>query len=139
MEVQIREIKEDDILNCLELLEQLTETGRDFDYLSVFYKIKNNSYFIYIAEIGNRIVGIATLLIEQKFIHKGGRVAHLEDVVIDKDFRGLGIGKILVEECVKFAENKQCYKIILDCNEENIGFYEKCRFKKYGVAMKIVF
>jgi len=28
-----------------------------------------------------------------------------------------------------------CYKIILDCSEKNVPFYEKCGFKKKEVQM----
>ena len=56
-----------------------------------------------------------------------GKVAHIEDVVVDKSMRGYGLGKKLIEVAIK--ECQDCYKIILDCSDENVEFYKKCRFK----------
>ena len=67
---------------------------------------------------------------ETKLIHNFGRVAHIEDVVVDKSMQGYGLGKKLLEIAKK--ESKDCYKIILDCSSENVGFYKKCGFEWKG-------
>ena len=53
----------------------------------------------------------------------------VEDVVIDNSMRGTGMGKILMDFIKDYSHKMSCYKIILDCSEHNIGFYEKCGFK----------
>ena len=40
------------------------------------------------------IIGSTTLLIEQKFIHDGGKVGHIEDVVTRKGYEGFGIDPV---------------------------------------------
>ena len=91
---------------------------------------------IYVAYINDKIVGTVTLLIEDKIIHDGSKVGHIEDVVVHSDYRRLNIGKLLINHCVNIAKEKGCYKVILDCDEDNILFYEKCGFKTKGVCMR---
>jgi glucosamine-phosphate N-acetyltransferase len=71
------------------------------------------------------IVGTTTLLVEPKFIFGGGRVAHIEDVCVRKEFQGLGIGRWLVNHATMVAESIMgCVKIVLDCSDETMPFYE---------------
>jgi len=72
------------------------------------------------------IVGTTTLLVEPKFIFGGGRVGHIEDVSVRREFQGLGIGGWLVEHATKVAESAMgCVKIVLDCSNETVPFYQK--------------
>lgn len=41
----------------------------------------------------------------------------------------------VIEQLKHIARGKQCYKVILDCNEPNQGFYEKLDFKRKEVQM----
>lgn len=91
---------------------------------------------IYIAKDSNKTIASGTLLIEQKFIHNGGKVAHIEDIIVHPDYRGRGIGKLLIEHLLFEADKKNCYKTILDCDESVSGFYEKFSFKKSSLQMR---
>ena len=100
-------------------------------------KIKQNpNHRIHVAIDDNKVVGTTTLLIEQKFIHQGGLVGHIEDVVIRKDYEGTGIGIKLVLSLLEYAKKKQCYKTILDCNDNVKPFYEKIGFKYESNCMR---
>ena len=87
----------------------------------------------------DRIVGAATLLIEEKFIHECGRVGHIEDVVVSKDARGGGFGKQLIDHLINIAKESNCYKTILDCDEKNVAFYEKCGMERKGIQMALYY
>ena len=41
----------------------------------------------------------------------------------------------VVTALTRVAERMGCYKVILDCSEENQPFYEKCEFKRKEVQM----
>ena len=77
--------------------------------------------------------------IETKIIHNFGKVAHIEDVIVDNTYRGKGLGKMLVQKCIDYAQKLDCYKIILNCSDENIPFYEKCGFSKKENEMTLYF
>lgn len=84
-----------------------------------------------------RVAGTTTLLFEQKFIHGGGVVGHIEDVAVGPGFQAQGIGKAMVEEALDRARARGCYKVILDCKPEVAAFYEKLGFRRHEIGMRI--
>ena len=129
----IRELEEKDIKNgFLTTLDVLRETSSmsEGKALEIFKKIKSNpEHIIIIAEIKGSVIGSTTLLIEPKFIHQGGVVGHIEDVVVDKKFQGKKIGEKIITHVLEIAKNHGCYKTILDCSDSVKPFYEKLGFK----------
>ena len=104
---------------------------------SIFDKIsKNPDHVIYVAIYNGVVIGATTLLIEQKFIHDGGKVGHIEDVVVRKEYQGKGVGKKIVNALLKYAEKKGCYKTILDCSDDLIPFYESIGFKRHSNSLR---
>ena len=139
-DVKIREIEKSDLekgfLESLDSLRLASDLGLD-KAREVFDKIKSNpNHKIFVAQVGEKIVGSTTLFIEPKFIHHGGLVGHIEDVVVAKEFQGKGIGEKLIEVSLNFAKNCGCYKTILDCAEDVKPFYEKIGFKKHSNSMR---
>ncbi len=139
-EVKIRELEERDLfqgfLESLDSLRKASDLGNEKSK-QVFAKIKSNpNHLIFVAELGERIVGSTTLIIEPKFIHYGGLVGHIEDVVVSKEFQDKGIGEKLILTSLDYAKNCGCYKTILDCNDEIKPFYEKIGFKKHSNSMR---
>jgi glucosamine-phosphate N-acetyltransferase len=128
----IRELEEKDLTNgfltTLDVLRETSSMSED-KALEIFKKIKSNSkHIIIIAEIEGRVIGSTTLLIEPKFIHQGGIVGHIEDVVVDKKFQGKKIGEKIIIHVLEIAKNHGCYKTILDCSDNVKPFYEKLGF-----------
>ena len=72
-----------------------------------------------------RIVGSGSLVLEQKFIRQLGTAGHIEDIVVSEGYRGKHLGKRMIELLKKIATLNGCYKVILDCGQHNVGFYEK--------------
>ena len=139
-EIEIREIRENDLENgFLETLDFLRKAS-DLDKSKakeILEKIKQNSnQIIQVAIDDKKIVGCITLLIEQKFIHDGGLVGHIEDVVVRKDYEGKGIGMKLVTSMLEYAKRKNCYKTILDCKDDIKQFYERIGFKHESNGMR---
>ena len=139
-EIKIREIEEDDLENgFLKTLDFLRNTsGLDKNNAKeILKKIKQNpNHIIYVAIDDKKIIGSTTLLIEQKFIHNGGLVGHIEDVVVRKDYERKGIGIKLVTSMLERAKEKNCYKTILDCKDDVKQFYEKIGFKRESNCMR---
>ena len=133
-ELIIRKIIELDLENVfLESLDSLRQTS-NLEQNSARNILKqilgNENHIIHVAELDGKIVGSTTLLVEQKFIHEGGIVGHIEDVVVKKEFEGQGIGMKLVLSLLDIAKKRECYKTILNCEDELIPFYEKIGFKQ---------
>ena len=139
-EIEIREIEEDDLekgfLETLDFLRNASGLDKNKSK-EILKKIKQNpNHIIYVAIDNKKIVGSTTLLIEQKFIHGGGLVGHIEDVVVRKDYEGKGIGMKLVISLLDVAKQRKCYKTILNCEDSLKQFYEKIGFKKTTNEMR---
>ena len=83
-----------------------------------------------------RIVGAATLLVEPKLIHGGGRASHIEDIAVAAGSQGRGIGAALVRACLDEASRRGCYKTIPDCSDDVRPFYEKIGIVRHSNEMR---
>lgn len=124
--------------NYLNLLKQLTKVDKQkitFEKFKNFVDNLNKNHKIIVIEFKNKIVATGTVLIENKIIHGLSKVAHIEDIVVDKESRGMGLGKKIISFLIDIAEKENCYKVILNCKKENIKFYEKCKLKTHAIQM----
>jgi glucosamine-phosphate N-acetyltransferase len=139
MEVAIRDLRGIDLPNgFLETLGSLADVQLSVnDAMEIFRKRLRAGVRTYIATVGTRVVGTASLLVEHKFIHNGGMVGHIEDVAVHRDFQKHGIGKLLVRHAILEAEKAGCYKVILSCFEDRVPFYEAMGFHQHDVGMRI--
>lgn len=139
-EIIVRKIIESDLDNgFLESLDSLRKTS-DIDRVKageILQKIsKNPEHVIFVAIQNGKVIGSTTLLIEQKFIHDGGKVGHIEDVVVSKQFQSKGVGAIIIRAVLEYSKNQGCYKTILDCDDEVMPFYEKLGFVRHSHEMR---
>lgn len=138
--IRIRRIRKGDLsrgfLGTLDSLRKASDL-RPAKAKSIYDRISSDpNTAIYVALMGTKVVGAATVIIEQKFIHGGGRAGHIEDVAVAKEFQGRGIGQKVVRALLEHAEKKGCYKTILDCSDDLVPFYERLGFKKFSNAMR---
>ncbi|KAK2161350.1 hypothetical protein LSH36_118g03015 [Paralvinella palmiformis] len=130
--LQLRPLMMDDYdQGFLNLLGQLTSVGEvtaaAFQKRFLAMKHCPNTYYVVVLEDTNKqqVIGSATLVIEQKFIHSTGCRGRIEDVVVSEDYRGQQLGKLLVETLTLLGKEVGCYKMSLECKEDNVRFY-KC-------------
>lgn len=140
VDIIIRELQEDDLFNgfleSLDTLKKASDLGKE-KANEILKKIKSNpSHVIFVAILDGKVVGSTTMLIEPKFIHNGGKVAHIEDVVVTKEYQGKGIGEKLIRSLLDYAKKNNCYKTILDSSDDVKPFYEKIGFKKHSNCMR---
>lgn len=99
--------------------------------------IRNQNAYIYVIEEDNIIIGTIKVIIEYKLHNNLRSVAHIEDVVVHKDYRKRGLGTLLIEHAKEVSNSYNCYKIILSCNMNNIEFYKNRGFIEKGSEMTI--
>lgn len=140
--IQIKELEDSDLNNSFfETLSNLAEIDEVIYNKELSKNIlkeikKSGNIKVFVAFDDTEIIGSITTIIEQKFIHNGGKVCHIEDVVTRKGFEKLGIGSILVEKALELAVQEKCYKVILNCSKYNTTFYEKFGFYKHDIGMR---
>lgn len=140
-EPTIRELKKEDLWNgFLASLDSLKEASNiDKNKAeAIFEKINSDpDHIIAVAEMNGKIVGSTTLLIESKFIHNGGLVGHIEDVVVNKNYQGQKIGEKIMKFLIEISKKRGCYKTILDCTDDVKPFYEKLGFKQVANELRL--
>eukprot|EP01113_Clastostelium_recurvatum_P011584 TRINITY_DN1591_c0_g1_i4.p1 TRINITY_DN1591_c0_g1~~TRINITY_DN1591_c0_g1_i4.p1 ORF type:complete len:180 (-),score=33.25 TRINITY_DN1591_c0_g1_i4:405-920(-) len=99
------------------------------------------TYHVVVCEDLNtkKLVACGTLLVERKFIRNGGLCGHIEDIVVDASVRGKSLGLHLINNLKEIGRKAGCYKLILDCSDKNVPFYERCGFTKKELMMALYF
>jgi len=64
------------------------------------------------------IVGIGTVLYENKLIHNFGICAHIEDVVVDADHQKKRLFTNIIKKIVQNCKKNGSYKVILNCDKK---------------------
>jgi glucosamine-phosphate N-acetyltransferase len=128
-------------LGFLDILRGLTTVG-SVSY-SQFEKqllnLENSGCHAFVMIEDTRMVAVGTLLVEPKFIHENGTVAHIEDVAVHPDCRRMGYGTQMVNFLKHKADSLGCYKCILNCEEKYISFYKSVGFKQKCIQMATYF
>ncbi len=138
--LKIRELEQNDLFNgfleSLDSLRNVSDIDKD-KAERIFSIIKSHlNQKIFVAILEDKVVASTTLIIEQKFIHDGGLVGHIEDVVVSKECQGKGIGEELILHVLDYAKKNNCYKTILDCSDRVKPFYEKIGFERHSNGMR---
>ena len=122
------------------VLGQLFEIKRipSFDeFKNTLDQILSENSHIYVYEFNGRIIATGKIIIESK-LH-GVTMGHIEDVVCDQEYRNRGLGKMIINKLIEVGMDHHCYKIVLNCNDQNVEFYEKCGFINKGNEMSLYF
>lgn len=132
----IRELQESDFLDYINLLSQLTQVGETSEEkFKQFVSEQDHRQKTLVLEIDGKIRGCLTILIETKVARSHSKVMHIEDVITDQEWRGKGISRKLIDKAKEISREVGCYKVILNCSEENLGFYQHLGFTKKEFGM----
>ena len=133
MEIKIRRAVKEDSPRILELINELAEYERAPHEVTVTLEHfeessfgKNPVCWTFVAETDGKIVGFALYYI--RYSTWKGQAMYLEDILVTKEMRGKGIGKLLMDRLIEEAKEKKFNRIIwqvLDWNEPAINFYKK--------------
>ena len=134
-EIEIRDAKFED----LEILCQIySEAFRDTEPMPKhWWKIMEDPNIHYrVAVEDGKVLGVATLVAINKILRSGSRMGLIEDVAVSPEARGLGLGKLLIKDLLVLATELGCYKVVLNCSDDNVAFYEKCGMYKAENQMR---
>ncbi|OMJ90513.1 hypothetical protein SteCoe_7102 [Stentor coeruleus] len=145
-EFTIRRLKEDDFHKEYKpLLEDLTIAGdlNETIFKEIFdYHAEHNDMFFNIVIEENAtglVVGNGMLVTKPDIKRNGKKLGFIEDIVVRKRLQGKGLGKKIIDTLLSIAREQRCYKVILDCGDNNEGFYNKCGFHFNAYEMSIYF
>ena len=134
--MNFRKLELKDYIIYKELINDFRMTNFTLNQYADFILQENNT-IIYVLEDNDKLYAAGTILFEKKFIHNYSIYAHIEDIIVKKEYQGKGLGKILLEKLIKICKKEKVFKILLDCETKLIPFYEKCGFIDKGHQMVI--
>ena len=132
MEFQVRKATKNDMPSVLKLINELAVYEREPDAVEVAVADLERDGFgdqalfnCFVAEAEDKIVGMA--LFYNRYSTWKGKTIHLEDLIVNEDYRGKGIGMQLYKKVMQFAleENiKRVEWVVLDWNTPAVNFYK---------------
>ena len=133
MGADIRKAVRADMPQVLKLIKELAAFEKEPDAVSVTVQDLEEEGFgpaslftCFVAEIDDQIVGMA--LVYFRFSTWKGRTVHLEDLIVNQEYRGKGIGSLLYKKVIDYAKKQGVRRtewIVLNWNEGAIAMYEK--------------
>lgn len=97
---------------------------------------------ILVLKVDGETAGMVSLLYSISTV-LGGKVAILEDMVVEKSYRSKGLGKELLLEAIRLAKCRNCLRITLLTdfdNEVAVGFYKSVGFNvSKMIPLRLVF
>lgn len=153
IDIVIREAIPDDAKEVLRFLEGVaTETGfLSYGAEGLAISEEDEKYFIenilnsennllLVAILGEQIIGTASVKAEAK-----PKMKHIGEIgiSISKDFWGFGLGTMLMEELIIWAEESEVIRrlelTVQDRNQRAIHLYEKMGFEQEGLLKRGVY
>jgi GNAT superfamily N-acetyltransferase len=99
--------------------------------------VSDLAYDIYVAEAGERIVGLVTVSYVRA-LSLGGQRARLEELVVAREHRGLGVGRKLLDLALRRAWKRGVRVIEARANDESSGrFLDHVGFRAQGRSYEI--
>ena len=130
--MKIRELAKSDYNQVIELWTK--SLSNKFDNEINIEHVSDPSSITLVSVDNNTITGVASLYIIKKLTRTLGLI---EDVAVNENYRGKGIGKKLVEKLIGIATDKKCDKTVLNSSEQNSEFYKKIGFEINEIQMII--
>ena len=114
-------------------LDQLHSLYRDKMALIDLEEVKNNDGKCYIAVDNGKAIGVIMGIIvkfsEYDYLdYKCPKEGEITELVVSSKYRGMGIGKLLMEKIEDYFKNIGCEYILVDIfsyNKKGINFYSK--------------
>lgn len=136
--MEIRELKETELADLLDLYSQLHEADGPLPAASVvqttWREIQCSDTIRYIgAFIGAQLVSTCTICVIPNLTRSCRPYGVIENVVTAKAHRRQGIGKLVLKEALDFAWRRNCYKVMLMTgrrDEATLRFYETAGFSR---------
>ena len=130
--MKIRELENADFRQVIEIWKKSFNNNFDKEINSTY--LTDPSSITLVSVDSNTVTGVASLHIIKKLTRTLGLI---EDVAVNENYRGKGIGKKLVEKLIGIASEKSCDKTVLNSSEKNSEFYEKIGSEKNEIQMII--
>ena len=124
---------ESELSSLLELYKQLNvdDVINNITAKSIWENITKQDIKYFIAKENEKIIASCYICIIPNLTHGGKSIGFIENMIIDVKYRRKGIGRTIIENAIKYAEEKNCYKVLLQSGKrrtEAHSFYKSIGF-----------
>ena len=144
--VTVRRAEARDVLRLFELLTEICEfhvngrpdifkKGQKYNEQELIQILKDQERPVFVADDGEKVVGYAFCILKRKkdqAVFNDLLTVYIDDLCVDGECRGQGIGRILFEAVKTYAKEVGAYNIDLNVWEfpgSAVGFYENLGMK----------
>ncbi|MDI9871491.1 GNAT family N-acetyltransferase [Flectobacillus roseus] len=140
----IRQATISDLPSILQLYAEVLDKGQVLSLSEaevLFQKMSSYpNYKVYVAEQEHQVVGTFALLIMDNLAHRGTPSGIVEDVAVQENLQGKGIGRQMMKYAMQVCSEAGCYKLVLSSNQKRVeahAFYESLGFDKHGFSFLV--
>lgn len=104
-------------------------------------RASGNDGFCVVAENNKKIIGYLCGGLRGCGYREKANYAELENMLVDKKFRGKGVGTMLANEFLAWCKDNKVKYISVTASAQNtptIEFYRKLGFRDYGLTLELV-
>ena len=140
--IKIRKADKKDIDEILNLLYQLqrpkpkTSPENTTFRKRICQHLGDKDKKIIVAEQDSKVVGLVSMMFLPR-LNRTKLELYVPEMVVSENYRGLGIGKSLMESCVKTAKKEKCFRIRLESGNQRETahrFYKKIGFEQSALS-----
>lgn len=136
----IRNIELKDLEEVFELLNELYENQIEYSIFVEKYKasLKDNNFYGIVSVEDNKVVGVLISRLINRLVKKKN-ILFIDDLIVNKKYRNMGIGKLLIQNAIDYAISRDCETAELTSymeNENSHRFYENNGFEKRHYKFK---
>ena len=154
MEIRFAQAK--DVVGILALLRQVGQVHHEgrpdifrkgaqkYGASQVLAMLESSKTPIFVAGEGEQVLGYGFCIFkkyENDSVIADHSELYIDDLCVDENCRGQGIGKAIYGEICRYAKMRKCYNVTLNvwsCNESAMKFYQSLGLKSQKVGMEVL-
>jgi len=143
--ILIREARESDVPTIVKLAVELIESMKNKEGIDLYRilgncqnLLKNTNSHILVAEVDGAIAGFINFTTHRTLLHIGSS-GLIDELVVNKNYRGKGIGKQLIYAAIEKCKHLGCCEVEVNTEFTNTNarkFYKGCGFEERGVILE---
>lgn len=128
---ELKEVSHQSLEELTVLVRDLHTDERTVQKEDLKTMVETENIRLVVVKDDDKIIGVATLYIQQKL---GGKNGIVEDVVVSGDYRGQGLGEKLMREVIEIARNEKLKSISLTSRPQRVAAHKL--YQKVGFQIK---
>jgi ribosomal protein S18 acetylase RimI-like enzyme len=141
-EVTIGSATKNDISEILELLYEMkrpkpkTRSEKSLFKKKILRYLSDKDKKILVARHDSKIIGVVSMIFLTR-LNRTKKELYIPELVVSKSYRRQGVGKSLIDHCIKTAKKKGCFRIRLESGKQRRVahiFYPKLGFEQSSLS-----